>query len=212
MAALTSTLVAGGLAAASAAASGAGAGIAGRKRRKAERKQREILNNMRDENESDFMRDYYQSAFDDPSAKSYLKKVSENATDQMKGIQNSGVSTGATHENVLAQKQAANEVVNDAMNNVVVNHESQKQAAKEQYIQRKDAIAQGDMSLAQQKGERQAQMWTSLGNNLADSINGLGSTFLGGGKAKQAGPVLNKAGMDNIRASADDLLKPRPMW
>ena len=153
MAVATSTLIAGGLAAASAAASGAGAGIAGRKRRKAEKEQRRILDKMGQENENDFMRDYYQSAFDDPSAKGYLKKVSENAEDQIKSVQNAGVATGATHENVLAQKQVANEAVNDAMNNVVVNHEAQKQSAKEQYIQRKDAIAQGNMSLEQQRGE-----------------------------------------------------------
>lgn len=167
---------------------------------------------MRDENESDFMRDYYQNAFDDPSAKSYLKKVSENATDQMKGIQNSGVSTGATHENVLAQKQASNEVVNDAMNHVVVNHEGKKQAAKEQYIGRKDAISQGDMSLAQQSGERQAQNWTNLGNNLADSATGLTSAYMqSGGKLLNKPAGLNQSGLNRVTQSGKgyaDSLKP----
>lgn len=172
------------------AASAAGSGIGAAKRKKTEKKQRKILDQMSTDNESDFLRNYYQDAFDDPSSRSYLKRLSDDLYKRSKSIENNGVATGGTHENALAQKQAANEVMSNAVNNVVVNHEAKKQAAEDQYIRRKDAIAAGDMSMAQQQGEAQSQNWTNLGNNVAGSINDLSSAYvqsdgtLFGGKKK----------------------------
>lgn len=198
MAALTA--IAAGAALASMAASGIGAGIGARKRRKAAQKQQKILGQMSTDNESDFLRNYYQDAFDDPSSRSYLKRASGELYDRSKSIENSGVATGTTHENVLAQKQAANNVMSDAVNNVVVNHEAKKQAAEDQYIRRKDAIASGNMSLAQEKGERQEQNWTNAGNILSKGITDLSSAYVqSGGKLfggkKAAG---NVAGLDGL--------------
>lgn len=168
-----------------------GAVKARKAQRKAERQQRRILNQMNEDNESNFLRDYYDNAFDDPTSRSYLKRISEDLYDKNKAIEGSGIATGATHENIQAQKQAANRVMSDAVNNVVVNHEQQKKAAKEQYMQRKDAISQGNIGLAQQMGEMKAQNWSNLGNNLADSITGLASGYLqGGGKLFGGGKSL----------------------
>lgn len=178
---------------AAAAASGLGAGMAGRKRRKAEKEQRGILEGMNRDNEDNFLRDYYQDAFEDPSSRSYLKRISGDLYDRNKGIENSGIATGATHENVQAQKQSANEVMSDAVNNVVVNHEAKKAGAKEQYIRRKDAIASGKMELAGRSGDMQSQNWANLGSNLAGSITGLSSAYLQGG-GKLFGGNKNAAG------------------
>lgn len=158
-----------------------GAVKAKKARKKAEREQRRILDQMGSENEENFMRDYYRNAFDDPSSKAYLKRISEQAYDRSKGIENAGVSTGATHENVLAQKESANKVVNDAVNNVVVNHEAKKTGAKDRYMQRKDAIASGNIELARETGEMQAQNWSNLGNNLAGSLTGMAAPYLESG-------------------------------
>lgn len=152
-----------------------------KERKKAEKEQRHILGQLESDNESNFLQDYYQDAFNDPSSRSYLKRISENLYDRNKGIDNSGIATGATHENTLAQKQSANEVMTDAVNNVVVNNEAKKDVAKQRYIQRKNAIASGNMQLAQQFGDMKAQNWSNLGSNLADSATGLASTYLGSG-------------------------------
>ena len=172
MAALTSALIGAGV---SAAASAAGAGIAGAKRKKALRKQKKLLNQMEADNEADFLRDYYQNAFDDPSSRSYLKRISDELYDRSKSIENNAVATGATHESVQAQKQAANEVMSDAVNNVVVNHENRKQAAKEQYAKRKDAIASGNVDLAREQGEAQARMWTGIMGDVSDLASTVGN-------------------------------------
>lgn len=159
-------------------------GIKARKaRKKAEKEQRRILNRMNEDNESMFLKDYYQSALDDPTAKSYLKRISGDLYDRNKGAENNAISTGATHENLLAQKQSANEVMSDAVNNVVVNQEQKKAVAKDRYLSRKDAIASGNMETARSSGEMQAQNWSTLGSNVADSINGLSSAYLQSGKS-----------------------------
>lgn len=200
-------------AAAALAASAAGAGIAGSKRRKAARKQRRILRQMEDDNENMFLKDYYKDFMDDPSSKAYLKRIEKNLYDKNEGVENSAVATGATHENVLAQKQANNEVMSDAINNVVINHEQKKDAAKERYLNRKDAIVSGNLDLIGQQGEQQAQNWSNLGNNMSDSINGLSSAYLqSGGRLLGSGPgavSLNKAGLNQVTGKsldyADDL-------
>lgn len=164
------------------AASAAGAGIGASKKKKALREQKRVLGQMNADNENDFLRGYYQNAFDDPTSRSYLKRISADLYDRNKGIENSSIATGATHENALAGKQAANRVMSDSVNNVVMNHEARKQAEKTRYIQRKDAIASGNMELAQQKGELQAQNWTTAGNLVAGGLNGLASSGMFDGK------------------------------
>ena len=91
---------------ASAASGIAGAVRAKKARKKAAKEQRRILDQLSEENESNFLRDYYQNAFDDPTSRSYLKRISGKLYDQEQAITNSGIATGATHENTLAKKQA----------------------------------------------------------------------------------------------------------
>lgn len=182
--------------------------------KKAEKKQRQILDGMSQDNENMFMKDYYQDTLDDPTTKSYLKRISSDLQDRNKGIENSGVSTGATHENVLAQKQSNNEVMSDAMNNVVVNQEQKKAVAKDRYLGRKDAISSGDMELAARSGEQQSQNWSNLGSNMSDSITGLTSSYLqsGGSLLGKSSPSLDAVGLNNVtnesKAFADGL-KPK---
>ena len=151
---------------ASAGASIGGAVRAKKAQKKALKEQRRVLDQLNEDNESNFLRDYYQDAFDDPSSRSYLKRISGELYDKDQAIANSGIATGATYENTLAKKQAANEVMSDAVNHVVVNHEGKKQAAKNQYMQRKDSIASGQLGVAQQEGKAMA----AAANQIAGSV------------------------------------------
>lgn len=150
-------------------------------RKKAAKEQRRILDQMNEENESNFLRDYYQSAFDDPTSRSYLKRISGELYDKDKALTNSGVATGSTHENTLAKKQAANEVMSDAVNHVVVNHEAKKQLAKADYMQRKDSIASGQLGVAKQESR-----------DMADSANQIAGGFSQG--FGSVGNLLDKSG------------------
>lgn len=202
-----------GLAIGSAAASALGSILGARKARKAAIKQRKLLNQLNQDNENMFLRDYYTDFMDDPTSRSYLKKISEDLYDRNEAIENSGIATGATHENIQAQKAASNRMMSDAINNVVVNHEAKKEAAKNRYITRKDAIAQGKAGLAQQE----AQNWANLGGNISDSITGLASSYLMGGnslfgnKPQSNSPQLNRSLLDEAtrqsKAYAEEFMK-----
>lgn len=166
---------------ASAASGIAGAVKAKKARKKAAKEQRRILDQMNEENESNFLRDYYQSAFDDPSSRSYLKRISGELYDKDKAITNSGIATGATHENTLAKKQAANEVMDDAVNNVVVNHEAKKQVAKDQYMQQKSAIASGKINVVKQEGKDMADSAQQIAGSVGKGLGSVGNLFDKGG-------------------------------
>lgn len=196
---------------ATAAMSALSSGIGAANARKAAKRQRKLLNQLNQDNENMFLRDYYSDFMDDPTSRSYLKRISEDLYDKNEAIESSGIATGATHENIQAQKAAANRAMSDAINNVVVNHEARKEAAKNRYINRKDAIAQGKAELAQQE----AQNWSNLGSNISDSVMGLASTYLMSDKnllGNKTTPELNKSGLTNVtnqsKAFADSL-KPQ---
>lgn len=170
------------------------------KAKRAARKQRKILNQLNEDNENMFLKDYYTDFMDDPSSRSYLKKIEKNLYDKNRATENGAIATGATHENVLAQKQANNEVMSDAINNVVINHEQKKDAAKDRYLNRKTAITSGRMDLAQQE----AQNWSNLGGNIADSVTGLASTYLmSGGKlfGNKAAPAVTSPALPQEEVS-----------
>lgn len=147
------------------------------KAKKKAREQRRILDGLNKDNETMFNRDYYQDAFDDPSSRSYLKRISKDVYDKNSAIENSAVSTGATHENILANKQSANEIMSDAVNNVVVNQEAKKAVAKERYLGRKSAIASGQMDL---KGQEAQNAMTTTGN-ITSSVGNLAGSYLTNG-------------------------------
>lgn len=160
---------------ASAASGIAGAVRAKKARKKAAKEQRRVLDQLSEENESNFLRDYYRNAFDDPTSRSYLKRISGKLYDQEQTITNSGIATGATHENTLAKKQAANEVMSDAVNQVVVNHEAKKQAAKNQYMQQKNTIASGKIGVAKQEGEDMAKAAQQIAGGVSGGFGSVGN-------------------------------------
>lgn len=160
---------------ASAASGIAGAVKAKKARKKAAKEQRQILSQLDEENESSFLRDYYQNAFDDPASRSYLKRISGELYDQGKAITNSGIATGATHENVLAKKQSANEVMSDAVNQVVVNHEAKKRSAKDQYMQQKNAIASGQIGVAKQAAKDMTDSASQIAGAVGKGFNSFGN-------------------------------------
>ena len=138
---------------ASAASGIAGAVRAKKARKKAAKEQRRILDQLSEENESNFLRDYYRNAFDDPTSRSYLKRISGKLYDQEQAMTNSGIATGATHENTLAKKQAA----------------------KDQYMQQKKAIASGKIGVAEQEGEDMAKAAQQIAGGVSVGFGNVGN-------------------------------------
>ena len=133
----------------------------------ANRKNEKKLKAMADENQQDYLRDYYRGALDNEGSKAYLKRLDERLKRNDAATENALVAQGATHENALAAKQRSNEVYSDAVANLVESEESRKDAAKAQYKEGKKAIAQGEM----QQNANEAATWSQVGQGITSAAN-----------------------------------------
>lgn len=143
-------------------ASATGSGIAASKGRETERSLMA--------NKSELDREYNEGVLDDEGSKAYFRALDRNVRDNMRGIDNSVVSTGATSENRLAQAERANEVVSNAVGNLLQREEDKKMNL---FKLRSGVSAQ----LASEKA-RQAQNWVDLASNVSKSASALGESYL----------------------------------
>jgi hypothetical protein len=141
---------------------------------KAERENKKILDEAKQENLSTYLRDYYRGTLDNPSSKAYLKRLDKSMQDRNKATENTATATGATQENVLAAKQANNEVMSDAIGNIVQGEEARKDAIQDRYLQRKSALLQGDMNMNTQR----AQNWMNTAQGISNAAANLASAYL----------------------------------
>ena len=152
----------------------------GIKKRKAMKKQKRILDGQMQENDQWFNAEYGRDVLDNPESRSYLKSISDKLRKQNRAMENNAVATGATHENMLAQKQAANEVMSDAVNNVVAQQTARKDGIRQQYMANKQSILNNQRTLAAQQAGNVADMASSIAGgvgqlaNVADSAGWLG--------------------------------------
>lgn len=141
---------------------------------KLEKENRRLLDVQQNENLANYVSDYYRGALDNPGSRAYLKKLDETMRDTTKATENRAISTGATQENVLAAKQANNEVMSDAVGNIIQGEESRKDAVKERYLQRKSGLVAGEMGANTQR----AQNWISTTQGIANAAGNLASAYL----------------------------------
>ena len=129
---------------------------------------------MSRENDADYFREYYKDALDNPSSKSYLKRLDNRMKDTDKATENNAIVSNATQENVLAQKKANNEVMSDAVSGLVERSEGRKDAIRENYLNRKNSIQTGQMGQNTQK----ANNWMNVTNAISQAAGGLASAYL----------------------------------
>ena len=161
------------LAAITAAISAISSGVGAYKSKQANKKNQTLLNNMGDEYKSEYLKDYYRGTLENPGSKAYLKRLDENLRDNTKATENTAAATGATQENVLAQKQANNEVVSGAMGDLVQNEDMRRENIKQNYLQRKNQLAQGQMGMNAQVG----QNWMNAASNISNAAGSLASVY-----------------------------------
>jgi len=161
------------LAAITAAISAISSGVGAYKSTQANKKNQTLLNNMGDEYKSEYLKDYYRGTLENPGSKAYLKRLDENLRDNTKATENTAAATGATQENVLAQKQANNEVVSGAMGDLVQNEDMRRENIKQNYLQRKNQLAQGQMGMNAQVG----QNWMNTASNISNAAGSLASVY-----------------------------------
>lgn len=153
---------------------------------------------------SDLDREYYEGVLDDPGSQAYLKEIERISRDNVRGIENSVVSTGSTAENRLAQMNDANEVVDKAVSGLLQKEENRNERY---FAQRNNVNAQLGNLRAQQ-----AQNWMNIAQNVAKSAGALGEAYLddggsllgGGGGSEETAPSLqDRLTEDAAKASVE---------
>jgi hypothetical protein len=159
------------IAAAVSALSAAGSAAKGSQ---AARKNRQILQGMEDENNRQYIEEYYRGALDNPAAKSYLKRLDQTMRDTTRATENTATATGATQENVQAAKQSNNRIMSDAIAGLTEREEGRKEAVRDRYLQRKSNLASGQMGMNNQV----AQNWMTTGSNISSAAGALANAYL----------------------------------
>mgnify|MGYP000394200362 FL=1 len=131
----------------------------------AARKQREIIDTQKKDNEAWYNRNYYE----DSTQRSDAQRAMQMARDAMKSRYNqaqaSGVVTGATDESIAAQKAATNQVVSSAASSIAATGDSRKDSIDQQYLNTKANLAQ-----------QEAETWKQQGAAIAQAAQGVGNT------------------------------------
>ena len=136
----------------------------------ANRRNERKLRALKDENEAEYLREYYRGALDNEGSRAYLKKLDERTKRSDKAAENALAAQGATHENALAAKQANNEVYSEAISNLVENEQARKDAVKAQYKEGKNSLDQGQMK----QNANEAATWAQIGQGIASAAGALG--------------------------------------
>lgn len=143
----------------------AGSIIGGAAMAQAARKQREIIDTQKKDNEAWYNRNYYE----DSTQRSDAQRAMQMARDAMKSRYNqaqaSGVVTGATDESIAAQKAATNQVVSSAASSIAATGDSRKDSIDQQYLNTKANLAQ-----------QEAETWKQQGAAIAQAAQGVGNT------------------------------------
>lgn len=140
----------------------------------ANKKNKLMLDGLEQENKSDFLKEYYRGALDNEGSKAYLKKLDNSMKEANKAVDNSAVATGATQENILAQKESNNRVMSDAVADLVTNEDLRKQQVKSNYFARRDSLQNGQMGVNASVG----QNWANLGSGIANAAGGLAESYM----------------------------------
>lgn len=133
----------------------------------ANRKNERKLKAMADENQQDYLREYYRGALDNEGSKAYLKRLDERLKRNDAATENALTAQGATHENALAAKQKGNEVYSDAVANLVEQEQGRKDSQKAQYKESKNNFAQMQM----QQNANEAATWSKVGEGISSAAN-----------------------------------------
>lgn len=171
--------------------------------KKADDANRRLLNARNDE----LLKEQYQGVLDDPGSRAYINTLNENLRDTITGVENSAVSTGATHENTLAAKESANRVMSGAMSQLLQREDAKRQGI----IQQRGNLVNQEMAMNAESGARNAQNWATTAGNVASAASMLGSAYLDGnaslfGTKGSSTTFTSNPRLDSFGQSAHDSL------
>lgn len=181
----------------------AGVGVANSiKAKKAKRAADRTFGNLSAENASNYYSDYYRGALENDSTRAYLKRLDAAMKRNNRALDNTIVSTGATQENSLAQKQAKNAVMSDAMGQAVSAEDARRDRIRNNYFTRKSQLDQAKTRNDQLYSAQQQQNLSTIASGVSQAASSFASLYGGGGTAAAAG-AANTASSGYIAPRAD---------
>ena len=147
-----------------------GAGIAGRK---AYKKNMGILNDMRQDSQNWYDREYNSDFTQRADAQAALNNARRILDERYRRAEGAAAVAGASDESVALQKQAANEVLGDVTSDTVGQAEAYKEGVRNNYVNQQTAFNQAEMDLNSKKAANVA----TQAAGLATAAGGLGDAF-----------------------------------
>ena len=152
-----------------AAASAVGTGIQAAQNAKANRLAESNYNSIRNQ----LLSDMYANPLDNVANKALLSQMGRRLDKQNEAVMNQAAAGGATFENTLAAKQAANETMADAVSGLMQGETARRDAIRGQLLNLDSQRTAQQMAALQQSG----QGWASMGNALSGSLGTLGGVM-----------------------------------
>lgn len=167
------------------AVAGIGGAIAGGiASRKAVKKNKKILGQMRQDSKDWFEREYNSSFTQRADAQSALNRAREILGQRYKYAQGAAEVSGATDESVALQKAAANETLANITSNIAERADAYKDQVRANYENQQNAFNQAEMNINSGKAAGIAQAASGLASAGA-MFSGLDDSLFTGKKAGQ---------------------------
>ena len=144
----------------------------GIKAAKEAKKQQRVIGQKQAQNDAWYNKSYHQDYMDRSDARAAMSRVREFMDRRNKQADATAAVTGATPEQVMAQKEQANTVLAQTAGNIAQNADAYKDSVQARYDQKNEALTQSQM--------QQSQMSEQGGANLAAGGIGLMGSALGG--------------------------------
>lgn len=151
-------------------ASGIASGIAGRK---AAKKNRRILNNMRRDSQNWYDKEYNADFTQRSDAQAALNKARAMLDDKYKQAQGAGIVAGATDESIALQKKAANATLADITGSIAERADAYKEQVRNNYVNEQNAINNSEIAVNNQQAANVAQ----AASGLSQAAGSLGKLF-----------------------------------
>lgn len=150
--------------------------------------QRQSLKNMQNENRADLYQSQYRNSMDSPTAKGQVENARRNFEKANSQGDNKNVSGNATHQQMLASKNATNNQMGNVVNNAVANQEARQASKDERYMGREVQLNKQEQAY---KGA-EAQNWANTALGTGKAIANYLGTFDEGGTGNPAEPATTE--------------------
>ena len=118
--------------------------------------------------------EYYRDPLSSVGNRALLKRMDQRLKDQNEAMENRAAAGGATFENQLAMRQAANESMGNVYSNLLMGEDARRQAINQQRMQ----LDQDYSSGVQTSYQQYAQDWKTWGSQMKDAAFSYGSASL----------------------------------